>query len=314
MQLNIFRLRPLTRNAFRVVKQAIDRGGLFTLKTGFRAIPVIFYLPEHFRLNRLMSSPDLQALVRQQPRLGYKYLGNYLAHGLSRQARLCILFNHYEYLSQQVRSDFFGRLLDGIPLWQDWLGDDVVSIRLSFPSGIDFEGDLALAFELNGKAVYNISFVVAPGRHVRSPRAQVLFVSRIQGTKNFESIRYCTKICHDITPAALLVSALQGVAAALGIETLVGISTAERLYEGITFDYDSFWASFNAEKTAGNLFFLSLPLAKTPIELIKGKRRERTLRKRQYKDQICGAVQAYFGEHVLPLRPALSYAEPELWP
>jgi len=317
MYLNIFRLRPITRNALRVVNQAIDRGGLFTLRTGFRAIPVVFHLPEHLKLNRLMNTPGLQALVREQPRLGYKYLGNYLAHGLSRQARLRILFNHYEYLTRQVRSDFFTRLIGGIPLWQDCLGEDVVSIRLSFPSGIDFEGDLALAFELNGTAVYNISFVVAPGPHVRSSQAQVLFVSRIQGTKNFESIRHCTKSCHDITPAALLVSALQGIAAALGIGMLVGISNAERLYEGVTFDYDSFWTSFNAGKTAENLFFLPLPLVKTPIELIKGKRRERTLRKRQYKDQICGAVQAYFEEHVLSPRPALSYvsyAKPELWP
>ncbi|WP_161599603.1 DUF535 family protein [Hymenobacter nivis] len=290
-----------------MVNEALERGGLFALKTGLRAAPIVLHLPAHFKLNRLMNSPSLQALVKHQPRLGYKYLGNYLANNLSRNARLGILYNHYDYLARQVQGSFFASLLTGVPLWQDCRAEDgVMSIQLTFPSGIDFEGDLALTFAHNGVPLYNISFVVAPGRYVRSPKAQVLFVSRIQGTRNFELIRQCTKSCHDITPAALLISALQGVAAALNINTLVGISTEERLYDTITFDYNSFWESFQAERTPENLFFLGLPLVKTPIELIKGKRRERTLRKRQYKDDVCEAVRQGFTSHLLEQQAVLN--------
>ncbi|AMJ67565.1 hypothetical protein AXW84_20700 [Hymenobacter sp. PAMC 26628] len=218
-----------------------------------------------------------------------------------------ILYNHYDYLTRQVQSNFFTSLLTGVPLWQDCREEDgVMSIQLTFPSGIDFEGDLALTFAHNGVSLYNISFVVAPGRYVHSPQEQVLFVSRIQGTRNFDLIRQCTKSCHDITPAALLIAALQGVAAALDINILAGISTEERLYDTITFDYNSFWESFQAERTQDNLFFLALPLVKTPIELIKGKRRERTLRKRQYKDEICEAVRVGFESHLLDRQAALN--------
>ncbi len=291
----ILRLPTFFYTTLRVVGEAVDRGGLFTLKTSLRAVRVVLNLPAHFKLNRLMNSPSLQALIKHQPRLGYKYLGNYLANNLSRQARLGILYNHYDYLTQRVQSSFFTSLLTGMPLWQDCREEDgVMSIQLTFPSGIDFEGDLALTFAHNGVPLYNISFVVAPGRYVHSPQEQVLFVSRIQGTRNFELIRQCTKSCHDITPAAILIAALQGVAAALNVNFLVGISTEERLYDTITFDYNSFWESFQAERTQDNLFFLALPLVKTPIELIKGKRRERTLRKRQYKDEICEAVRVGF--------------------
>ncbi len=292
-------LRLLTSTTLRLVSQAINRGGAFTVKTGFRALPIIFHWSSHLKLSKLMNNPGLQVLVRHQPRLGYKYLGNYLAKSLSRQERLFILLNHYDYLIQRVRSDFFALLIGGIPLWQDYQGEDVVAIRLLFPNGIDFEGDLALVFELNGVAIYSISFVVAPGEPLHSPSAQVIFVSRIQGTKNFELIRYCTKSCHDIVPPALLIAALQGLAGALGLRLLVGISSEERLYDSITFDYNAFWESFNAEKTAENLFFLPLPVVKTPIELIKGKRRERTLRKRQYKDQISEAAHSALEEHLL---------------
>ena len=247
-----------------------------------------------------MNTSSLQALIKHQPRLGYKYLGKYLAINFSRQARLGILYNHYDYLIRHVRTSFFSSLLKGVPLWQDSRDEDgVMSIQLTFPDGIDFEGDLALTFAHNDVPLYSISFVVAPGQYVHSPQAQVLFVSRIQGTRNFGQIRQCTKSCHDITPAAMLIAALQGVAAALGISLLAGISTEERLYDAISFDYNSFWESFQAERTLDNLFFLPLPLVKTPIELIKGKRRERTLRKRRYKDEICEAVSLGFASQLL---------------
>lgn len=303
MYSTIFRFPTILRTTLRIVGESIDRGGLFTLKTGLRAVPIVLDLPAHFKLNRLMNSPSLQALIKHQPRLGYKYLGNYLANNLSRKARLGILFNHYDYLTRQVQSSFFSSLLAGVPLWQDSRGEDgVMSIQLTFPSGIDFEGDLALIFAHNGVPLYSISFVVAPGQYVNSPQAHVLFVSRIQGTRNFELIRQCTKSCHDITPAALLIAALQGVATALGINALAGISTEERLYDTITFDYNSLWESLQAERTPDNLFFLALPLMRTPIELIKGKRRERTLRKRHYKDEICEAVRLGFTSHLLNRR------------
>jgi uncharacterized protein VirK/YbjX len=307
MNPTILRVPTIFHTTIRVVTEAFERGGLFAFKTGLRAVPIVLDLPSHFKLNRLMNSPGLQALIKHQPRLGYKYLGNYLANNLSRQARLGILYNHYDYLTRQVQSSFFSSLLTGLPLWQDSREEDgVMSIQLTFPSGIDFEGDLALTFAHNGVPLYNISFVVAPGKYVHSQEAQVLFVSRIQGTRNFELIRQCTKSCHDITPAALLVAALQGIASALNINLLTGISTEERLYDTITFDYNSFWESFQAERTQDNLFFLALPLVKTPIELIKGKRRERTLRKRHYKDEVCEAVRRGFTSYLLNQQAVLN--------
>lgn len=307
MNPTILPIPTIFQTTIRVVTEAFGRGGLFALKTGFRAVPIVLDLPAHFKLSRLMNSPSLQALIKHQPRLGYKYLGNYLANNLTRQARLGILYNHYDYLTRQVQGSFFSSLLTGVPLWQDYRGEDgTMSIQLAFPSGIDFEGDLALTFAHNGVPLYNISFVVAPGRYVHSSQAQVLFVSRIQGTRNFELIRQCTKSCHDITPSAMLIAALQGVAVALGINLLAGISTEERLYDTITFDYNSFWESFQAERTPDNLFLLVLPLAKMPIELIKGKRRERTLRKRQYKDDICETVRLGFTGQMLDRQAALN--------
>lgn len=306
MRLNVFSLQPFVQTTARVVSQAMSRGGGFAIKTGLRALPIVFHLSEHLRLSRLMNTPNIRVLTQHQPRLGYKYLGGYLALRLTRQARLRILYNHYEYLARQVQDSFFASLLDGIPLWEDERDGDVVSIRLAFPSGIDFEGDLALTYALNDVPLYNISFVVSPGQYVDSAAPQVLFVSRIQGTRHFELIRHATKTCHDITPAALLIAALQGIAEALDIRALTGISNADRLYETITFDYDSFWESFNADKETNGLFSLPLPLVKTPIELIKGKRRERTLRKRHYKDQVCETVQGRFAENMLHQYSALA--------
>lgn len=269
---------------------------MLAVKHGIRSLQTLLNFADAQRLKALTTSLAVAPLLERQPRFRYKYLSDYLAVSFSRTIRLKTILNHYHFLAEKTTPAFFGTLPQQPVIWREICGDSTFTISLSYPKYVGFEGELSLNFSCNSTLLQVVSFVIMPGHVVGAAGTQVLLFGQVQGTRNAALLKHATKTLHDITPAALLVNAAYALAEALGIEQAAGVSTAEQLSHGnsSTFDYDGFWRQFGGQPTIHNLFLLDIPAAEKPISSIKPNHRARTLRKRQYKEQLRTAIAQHF--------------------
>ena len=269
---------------------------LYTLRTGFRFRQIIWHFPEHYELTQLLKiNPQVAALVQENPRLLYKYLGQYLALNLPTKDKLVLLTSHYRYFTKCVHPHFFKDILHKTYIWQDCQGTDSFSISLLFPSGIDWEGELAVVLEFNKIPVYSIRFTIVGEQLENSLFGQSLFVGGIQGVRNPDLVKQATKALFDISPSALLMAALQGISLACDLKCIWGAGNERNLANGAThFNFDAFWDALGGEKQPNQLYTLAIPFPEKPLTLIKANHRSRTLRKREYKHKVTQQVRAHF--------------------
>ena len=270
---------------------------LLMVKHGVRSLQTLLNFSDAQRLKQLAESLAVAPLLERQPRFRYKYLSRYLAASFSRTTRLKTILNHYHFLAEKTTAAFFTALPQQPIIWRETWGDSSFAISLSFPRHVGFEGELSLNFYLDSTLLQVVSFVIVPGHVVGAAGAQALLIGQVQGTRsNAALLKQATKTLHDIAPAALLVNAAYGIAEALGISHAAGVSTAEQLSHGTgsSFDYNGFWQQFGGQPTVHNLFLLDIPAAEKPIAEVKANHRARTLRKRQYKQQLRAAMATHF--------------------
>jgi len=295
---------PNTEAARTVRGNALQRAVRRILRIAlFRSPALLANVRGHARLVRTLLSPEVVCLTKRHLTLPYKYLGaNYLARHLSTRMRLAMLTHHYEFVRTRLHAGFLERVMaQQSTLWSSVGDENRFSIALSLPHSlhhpgriVDQEGDLALYFTMNDVPLYVACFSIVPGIAVNLDPRDALFVGRLQGADgSFELIRQATRLLHDISPRDFLLAALQGIAGALGIEAMVGVSNAEQLSKSrsdgarnVLFDYDQFWTALHAQRTIDNLFVLPVPLPERPIETIAQKHRARTLRKRRFKERV----------------------------
>ena len=287
-------------------QSAVKKTSVFFLGC-YRLSFVLLSLPEQLTLVRLFTAPDKRALLRKRPRIVFKYLHRYLFTSARRAERLAALTNHYKYLTRRTTPHFFEKLVNEKPcMWRQDSDQTRIEICLTFPYPADQEGDLGLQLVMNGKRLQIISFSIIPGSLIGEPDEQILFVGRVQGLVASEKIRHATKCCRDITPCALLMAALDGVTKAFGIRTIVGVGSKEQLStthvdtgDRLHFDYDQFWASLHAEKTATDFYRLASPMVHKALESVPSNHRKRTRLKREFKTQVSDAVESYLRQHCL---------------
>lgn len=280
-----------------ITRLLFNQSSLVAVKHGVRSLQTLLNFTDAQRLKHLAQSLAVAPLLERQPRFRYKYLSRYLAASFSRTTRLKTILNHYQFLAEKTRPAFFTQLPHQPVIWHEAWDDSSFTISLSYPKYVGYEGELSLNFCLNSTLLQVISFVIVPGQVVGAVGAHALLFGQVQGTRNVALLRQATKTLHDITPAALLVNAAYGLAEALGIGHAAGVSTAEQLCyrTGSCFDYDGFWQQFGGQPTVHNLFLLDIPAAEKPLAEVKTKHRARTLRKRQYKQQLRATIAAQFG-------------------
>lgn len=273
----------------------------------WQALPILWNLREHRKYARVLCQPHVLPLKAAYPRLAYKYLGRSLSMRFTTRTRLKILREHYEYLGPRVRPDFLKSLFDSCPaVWHEEREGHCFDIKLSFPHPHDQEGDFALSFERDSVPLYQTSFSICSGDSVGARSPSVIFIARMQGGgERYGLIRAATQACMDVSPADMLMSALEGLSAALGIRMLVGVDAKSQVSKSdenkpqAFFDYDGFWRSYGGERTSNGVYAMRLPFPEKPIELIKAKHRGRTARKRVFKSEIAEQVHQHFAQNFL---------------
>jgi uncharacterized protein len=257
-----------------------------------------------FKVAKVLASAETRPIVRAEPRLLFKYLSDYLGADLSRKERASILIDHYTFLMDRVRENFFRMIVDRrVELWQQIIGEHRYRICLTFPRTPTehYEGDLSLVFEADGVGIYVLSFAIGPGSIAGLAASRAIYIARVQGKgKGLHLIRTATKMCVDISPQALLLAAVEGVATALSLSHIIGIGADNHVSAGADFRpndmgraYDEFWLAAGGLRLERNMYYLPVPLPHKPIQSVKRNHRSRALRKREYKlivkEQVCRA-------------------------
>jgi len=208
-------------------------------------------------------------------------------------------------------ADFSRRVMDdSLEIWCNEAGGEPMSVSLQglCPVTRHREGELTLCFKLAGVPIYKMSFSIVrlaglnlAGVGTAGRAAHALYIGRVQGVSGaMDAIRQATTLLGDIAPQDLLMSVLTGLAGALGIDTVLGVSDGTCVsrdtiaQSGSSFCYGQFWARYAGQVLEGGHHLMSLPVAEKPLSEIAAKHRKRTQRKRDFKRQVAMACEQAF--------------------
>lgn len=257
----------------------------------------------HLTVTRSLSLTQNKPLLKHHPKVAFKYLHKYLARSFNIHTRSAILASHYDFLNNRTTIGFMDSICQGVvPLWEEKKEENLYGIGLTYPN--NEEGELLLIFTENGSPIFTLAFTIAPGRLLNVPDDQVVFIGRLQGVVDKrEAIRYASKSFHDLTPSALLMCAIRGIAVSLNITGIVGVSLQNQVtLRGVPFhataasSYDEFWVAAGGEKLNEQIYYLPVAQTERAISSIKNNHRSRVKRKRQIKNSLIEQVSLAFNK------------------
>jgi uncharacterized protein VirK/YbjX len=279
----------------------------------------------HARAVRLMTRNRTGDLARLCPGITTRYLAPYLCKSLSLRQRRDALLGQFALLDRALNDRFFLDLGDpgGVGLWTGGAAAGAYAIGLTLNTKLGGEGDLTLGFLSGEAALCELSFSITRLPTVSGDGAAAMFVARIQGASGcYDAIRQATRDCGDISPAHLLVAAADGLAAALSLDRIYGVSNDEQLSkssdakDGCLFDYDEFWSALSGERLGGWYRF-DAPLGHKPLSQAPIEHRRRIKRKRRFKqqlrDRVAGAVALRYARRPARAADAERVAEFRTW-
>jgi uncharacterized protein VirK/YbjX len=247
----------------------------------------------------LLRLPAFAELVRTDSRFSFKSLiRDYLVRGFTITERTACFLHHYRRLQTSMSASLLHRTLhQQVTVVESQIGGARYEITLCYSREIEKEGELSLNLHVDGAIVFVLSFNIVPGWVVKSQAAEVLLITRLQGTKGYyRQIRLATRDLHDVGPAALLLAALQGLAQAFAIGEMAGVcATRQSSYSKELFGlyqsaYDDFFDELGAARNSAGFFVSPLPLPEKPVACVKQGHKLRTREKRSFKRQIAANV------------------------
>jgi hypothetical protein len=101
-------------------------------------------------------------------------------------------------------------------------------------------------------------------------------------------VKAATKACDDIQPAHVLMAALEGIAAATHLSTILGPHETRQLFYGekLFFSYGAFFETYGKEIPDQQMYRISVPYYLKPSFQVKATHRRRNLRKRQFRADV----------------------------
>jgi uncharacterized protein VirK/YbjX len=267
---------------------------------------------EHLEVVRVLNNSGARALIKHDSNYANKYLRPYLAKSFSKDGKRAILKFHHQFLLRHAGEEFYERISQGGRiLWRETIERSRYAISLSFDAQWHSEGDVSLTLHKDGIMLYLISFTIVPGSLVGCAAEQVLMVGRVHGSRGqAAAIRDAMHECHRIAPPHLLMVAAEAIAAALGVDTIAGVTNEEQLVkrgqdaEKFLFDYDAFWETFAVTAKGAIVYIIQVPFGRK--KLGSAAYRSKARRQRQlFKEQVAANVGATFTREFLATRRPL---------
>lgn len=261
------------------------------------------------KVRQLLKLGPFAGVALYNPRFGLKYLAHdYLARSFDVSTRASCFLHHHKRVHAALPDQFLRDILCGeVPVYAvSELGlSFVVTIGSSQPSDCDKEGELSIRLSVENEVVYVISFTIVPGWVVNSPAEEVILISRIQGLPgSYPKIRLATKTFHEVAPGAMLLAVLQGLAIALGVGQIAGVSArnqpsyCDEMRESFESAYDKFYGELGIGSNGAGFFLASIPIAEKPLSCIKRGHKLRTKEKRSFKKEIMTECTRFLADHL----------------
>lgn len=294
------------------LREKLSEQGWAGLASGLaRMGGVLLTWGQHRALLKAIDQPSTRAVRRAFPRMQYRYTLPYLSTSLDWHERWAAMLSHYAFVNKALSADFSRMVLDGtLEVWRTELDGHVMSVGVQglCPVTRHREGELTLCFKMGGAAIYKLSFSIVqlgdlnlPAQRVATRSSRALYVGRVQGVSGaMDAIRQATTLLGDVAPQDLLMAVLQGLAGALNIDTVLGVSDGTCVsrdtiaQSGSSFCYGQFWARYAGQVLEGGHHLVSLPVIEKPLSEIAAKHRKRTQRKRDFKRQVAAACEQAF--------------------
>jgi hypothetical protein len=237
----------------------------------------------------LLQTPELAEVARNHPYLFQKLQRPYLNRTLNTRQRLEALRQHYRFVaacfSPAIRHEIYatpGKLLAKLSL--EKVGN--FGLRLSC-SRQEKEGDLVIGLVNldTGVALFTPAFSIT--RFETDPKE--IFIGGLQGNKRANDkdlIISTTRGLHGLRPKALLLFALQQLAAIWGITRLRAVSNDMHIYrhwqkrKHLAASYDEWWIESGGQLADDGMF--DLPVGLMPRNISTLKINKRQMYKRRY--------------------------------
>lgn len=281
-----------------------------------RVSTVLCHPLRHAYLARLLSRPAMRDFSTNKIKLQFKYLVDYASMNLSTHERYQVLCAHYLFLQEHFRPDFLRAICsDSIQVWHHSNANSPLTIDLNFPESMQTEGDLCLTLHTGERKIYRLIFSIAVGATFGLGAPYIILITCVQGLQSTADIRDVAASCQDIHPADLLMAALAGVAGAIGIDTLMGITTDNQIANKgrIFFSYDDFFGRYGEYWDRINAYQITLPYPQKSLTEIAAKHRGRTRAKRKCRWQLTEKCRFSVTDYLINRPPGLM-AAPEVIP
>lgn len=250
-----------------------------------------------------LDTVEMQRSLALRPSLRFKPLRVYVSTAWSHPRKVKVIRDTYRFL--RFRGERFLPVLadsDGIELATFSMGPHGQgALRLGWDERFRKEGELAL-------------FLICPGLGGRLAAATFSLESRrngrwaclvgcVQGRALDEAgvSKAAQKAMYGLRPKSLMVIAVQELAAALGLDYVVGAGKRIQVHRrkhaihipflhGLTFDYDAIWVEGGARPMPGGWFLLPrTPQRKAPGE-IKANKRAMYAKRYRFLDELAEAI------------------------
>ena len=238
---------------------------------------------------------------------------HYLAQSFTDPQKYACAHFHYSWLLDRLGPARVGALIaKDLEVWRLEHEGVVYSTDLRFEHWVAREGELTLESYIDKSVMCRLIFSVTPGSLFGLDAGAVILVGGLQGRAGqFEQIRQATKAMNEVSPRAALFAALAGVAAAVGIDHVVGVAGANHIgvlpdtREVFERQYDDFFRALDATPLAGGFHHIDLRAPAKPVTLQKTGHRVRTKRKRLFKQQLAETVARAWAANFPPPTEAL---------
>jgi uncharacterized protein VirK/YbjX len=280
-----------------------------------RSLRVLYYLREHAALCRLAVVRDCIARTAPGDLFHHLTQRGYLLRGLSARQRVeCALF-HYRFDETTFDAPWRHAVYraGGLCLWQHHAHGSTFFIRLEMAVRLDAEGDLTLALVADDKVLHRLSFSWAAGAMFGLAAPVVPFIARNQGRWTDSDAAFAAfeaAFPHN-SASYFCFAALQGVARALGMRTVLAVNSAGHIAWSVNAAphfvnaYDKFWAMLGGVAHDATCCRIALPFHVKPLELVPARHRKRAATRRANWQAIEDNAAARIACHLLqPFRHA----------
>jgi uncharacterized protein VirK/YbjX len=250
----------------------------------------------------LLEDDSLADIARLQPAFPFKFLHErYLWQGPSTREKVLSLLNNFKFLHAVLTAEALHKVVTGeCVLFEKTKDNHRFSIVFCLSSDpVHLEGEMSLLFKVNGTSAFTLSFTIVPGEIVGCAGEQTILISRLQRTNETnDALRLISKVLYGITPAKALLEALQGLANALSITHLSGLSAEfqssylEEYAEVYVRAYDEFFAASGMSRGSVRFFHGAVPLVQKPVAetVTKPSNRSRGKHRRELRSEIVQSV------------------------